>query len=323
MKTTGIDMDAMLARLHLRNARRIWKDLCAKAEKESWTYQQLLESLISEEIAQRAMNRVGREARRAGFPYFKTIDDFDFTFQATLRLSMVGTYLSPDFVTDGRNVVLLGKPGRGKTHLAIAIAYRAIQNGFAARFTTAAELIDALSQASQAGDFRSALAEWVFPNVLVIDELGYLAYGNDAANLLFHIVNERHLKRRPMIFTTNKGLKSWGRVLHDQDLGDAIVDRILERGAVLRLDGPSVRSRHVNPQDLEGPDPVASEPAIVSGMDRPAFPEPTAEDGGMPTHASQREAGWRTRLHPARKGEKRQSRPHRRAGTVLAVSLPR
>ena len=276
-----VDMDALLRRLHLANARRIWKSLCARAEAEEWTYQQLLETLISEEIAHRKGTRLGRVVRRAGFPFLKTIDDFDFTFQSTLRLSMLGSYLSADFVTDGRNLVLVGKSGRGKTHLAIALAYRAIQNGFEARFVTAAALIDTLARASHDGNLREALVEWLHPHVLVIDEMGYLAYGTDAANLLFHVVNERHLKRRSMVFTTNKALNSWGNVLHDPDLGDAIVDRILERGAVLRMDGPSVRSRHVNPSDLEGPDRVPSEPAIISGTDRPSFPEPTSSSADL------------------------------------------
>ena len=270
-----VDMDALLRRLHLANPRRIWKSLCTRAEAEDWTYQQLLETLITEEIAHRKGTRLGRVVRRAGFPFLKTIDEFDFTFQSTLRLSMLGTYLSADFVTDGRNLVLVGKSGRGKTHLAIALAYRAIQNGFEARFVTAAALIDSLARASHEGTLRDELAGWLHPHVLVIDEMGYLAYGTDAANLLFHVVNERHLKQRSMVFTTNKALNSWGKVLHDPDLGDAIVDRILERGAVLRMDGPSVRSRHVNPSDLEGPDRVPSEAAIISGTDRPPFPEPT------------------------------------------------
>lgn len=274
---SDVDLDATLRRLHLANARKIWRELCERAERESWAYDHLLAVLFAEEVAQRRQTRLGRVCRQAGFPFFKTIDDFDFTFQSTLRLSMLGTYLSPDFVTEGKNLVLSGKPGRGKTHLAVAIGYRAIQNGFDARFTTAAELIEELSAASAANGLRAALAGYVQPHVLVVDEVGYLAYGNDAANVLFQVVNERHLKRRSMIFTTNKGLRDWGAVLHDPDLGDAIVDRILERGRLIRLDGPSVRSRHVDPTDLDGPDPLSS-PDRVSGIERPQFPEPTLFD---------------------------------------------
>ena len=103
-----------------------------------------------------------------------------------------------------------GKPGRGKTHLAVAIAYRAIQNGFDARFVTAAELIDDLSAAFRGGGFADALATYVHPGVLVVDEVGYLTYGTDAANMLFHVVNDRHRKKRAMIFTTNKPLHRVG-----------------------------------------------------------------------------------------------------------------
>ena len=119
--------------------------------------------------------------RAASFPFLRTIDEFDFTYQSTLRLTTVGSLLVPDFVTEGRSVILEGKPGRGKTHLAIAIAYRAMQNGFDALFTTAAELIDSLSAASRNGKLRDALAMYMKPHVLVVDEVGYLAYGDDAA----------------------------------------------------------------------------------------------------------------------------------------------
>lgn len=276
--TASIDIDAMLKRLHLANARRIWRELCQRAEKEEWTYEHLLAVLVAEEVAHRAQTRLGRVCRKAGFPFLKTVDDFDFTFQSTLRISMLGSLLSPDFVTEGCNVVFHGKPGRGKTHLAIAIAYRAIQNGFDAFFTTAAALIDDLSRASAEGRLREALLTYVQPHVLVVDEVGYLTYGTDAANVLFHVVNERHLRRRSMVFTTNKALKQWGRVLHDEDLGDAIIDRILERGRVIKLDGPSVRARHVDPADLDGSD---QEPARISGTDRPSFPEPTGSESSQ------------------------------------------
>lgn len=269
-------LDAHLRRLHLANTRRIWASLCDRAEREQWTYQAFLETLCGEEISHRAGTRLGRLAKKAGFPFLKTVEDFDFTLQSELRLATLGSYLGPEFVTEGRNLILIGKPGRGKTHLAIAIAYKAIQNGFDARFTTCAALIDDLSRASHKTTFRKALASYVQPHVLVVDELGYLACTPDAANVLYHVVNERHLKRRPMIFTTNKPLRTWGEILHDADLGDVIVDRLLERARVLKLDGPSVRSRHVPQADLEEP---PSTPDRVSGKDRPEFPEPTVGTG--------------------------------------------
>lgn len=299
MSPSDIPIDELLKRLHLANARRLWPELVLRAEKEQWGYERFLGVLVSEEVAQRTGTRLRRVTAQARFPFLKTIDDFDFTHQSMVRLSLLGSALSADFVTEGRSLILSGKTGRGKTHLAIAITYRAIQNGFDALFTTAAALIDDLSRASREGRMRETLATYTHPDVLVCDEVGYLTYGSDAANVLFHVVNERHLKRRSMIFTTNKALSAWGQVLHDSDLAAAIIDRILERGRLLTLDGPSMRTRHLHldgaavteigsatsranaPDGAEQRGPGGAAPgeaktlARISGMDRADFPEPT------------------------------------------------
>jgi DNA replication protein DnaC len=134
MNLSDADLDGMLKRLHLASARRIWRDMVVRAEQKQWSFRDFLSTLVAEEVAQRQQTRVARLSRRALFPFLKTIDDFDFTFQSTLRLSLLGSALSPDFITEGRSLLLSGKPGRGKTHLAVAIAYRAIQNGFDALY---------------------------------------------------------------------------------------------------------------------------------------------------------------------------------------------
>ena len=269
------DLDPLFRRLHLANARRIWRDLVRRAEAEEWSYEQFLTTLVSEEVAHRRGTRLDRAVRSAQFPFLRTIEEFDFAYQSTLRLTTFGSLLSADFVTGGQSVILEGKPGRGKTHLGIAIAYRAMQNGFDALFVTCAELIEELSTAGRDGALRDALARFVKPHVLVVDEVGYLAYGDDAANVLYHVVNERHIKRRSMVFTTNKHPKRWGPVLHDDDLAEAIVDRILDRGRLLRLDGPSMRTKHIaadisGDEDQDGPGDRK-----VSGTNTAEFPEPT------------------------------------------------
>jgi DNA replication protein DnaC len=272
-----IDIDALLKRLHLANARRCWRQLTEQAATEQWAPRDFLAIVLAEEIGHRQGTRLRTAVRDARFPFLKTIDDFDFAFQSALRPTLLGAYLGHDFVTEGRNLILMGKTGRGKTHLSIAIAYRAIQNGFTARFTTAAALIEDLSAASRSGRLRDALTHYLHPHVLVVDEVGYLAYGPDAANVLFHVVNDRHLKKRPLVFTTNKSpLAEWGGVLHDPDLAEAIVDRTLERGRLLVLDGPSYRTRHLPPVDLpDSNSDHATKPDRVSGKTRTNFPEPT------------------------------------------------
>src|ERR1700676_2246029 len=268
-------LEPLFRRLNLAHTRRTYQEVVDRAEKENWSYRDFLALLLAEEVAHRKQPRLQRCTRLAHFPFFKTIDDFDFTLQSTLRQSLLGSYLGPDFVTEGRSLILYGKAGRGKTHLAVAIGYRAIQNGFETLCTTAAELVEDLSNASKIGRLQESLLTYTRPHVLAVDEVGYLAYGPDAANVLFHVVNIRHLKKRPMIFTTNKLLHQWGRVLHDEDLAAAILDRILERGRLLQLDGPSHRTRHLQlEEDLSN----ATESARISGIGLPQFPEPTTKE---------------------------------------------
>ena len=167
-------LEAHFRRLNLAHTRRIYKEVADRAEKEGWSYRDFLALLLAEEVARRKQTRLQRCTRSAHFPFFKTIDEFDFALQSTLRESVIGSCLGLDFVTEGRSLILHGKTGRGKTHLAVAIGYRAIQNGFETLFTTAAELIEDLSNASKRGNLQESLTTYTHPHVLVIDEVGYL-----------------------------------------------------------------------------------------------------------------------------------------------------
>jgi DNA replication protein DnaC len=193
--TPARDLDGMLKRLHLPTVRRLYGDLATRAEAEGMGYRTYLETLIAEEIAHRAETRVTRAVRKAQFPFLRTIEDF--TFQSALRLQMLGSYLGPELVSEGRSALLSGPSGTGKTHLCIAIAYRAIQHGYEARFVSADALIGRLSHAAANGRLENALEPLVHPHVLVMDELGYLSHATDAANVLYRVVNERYLKTPP------------------------------------------------------------------------------------------------------------------------------
>ena len=243
------DLDGMLKRLHLPTVRRLYPELATRAEAEGMGYRMYLETLVAEEIAHRAETRVTRAVRKAQFPFLRTIEDFNFTFQSALRLQMLGSYLGPELVSEGRSAVLSGPSGTGKTHLCIAIAYRAIQHGYEARFVSADALIGHLSRAAVKGRLEAALESFLHPHVLVIDELGYLSHATDAANVLYRVVNERYLTHRPMLLTTNKPLAALGDVLHDGDLAEAILDRLLERGVHFALRGRSYRTRHLSEED--------------------------------------------------------------------------
>ena len=267
-----IDLDGLLRRLHLPTVRRLYPELERRAEEEELSYRDFLAVLIAEEVGHRAETRIQRSVRRAHFPFLATIEDFDFAFQTSIKLSLLGSYLGPELSSEGRAVIFCGPTGVGKTHLSIAIAYRAIQNGREALFAEANSLIEELSEASRRGRLREAMEPYVHIDVLVIDELGYLTYPSDAANVLFQVVNQRYLKKRPIVITTNKDLDSWARVLHDADLAEAIKDRVLARGRLIKLTGTSYRTRHLT----QGNQAAATRKAAkVSGEARPEFPEPT------------------------------------------------
>jgi DNA replication protein DnaC len=243
------DLDGMLKRLHLPTVRRLYAELATRAETESMSYRTYLETLAAEEIAHRAETRLTRAVRKARFPFVRTIDDFNFTFQTALKLQMLGSYLGPELVTEGKCAIFSGPSGTGKTHLGIAIAYRAIQHGYEARFVEADVLIATLSRAATKRRLDAALEPFVHPHVLVIDELGYLTHAADAANVLYRVINERYLQRRCVLLTTNKPLAALGDVMHDGDLAEAILDRLLERGVHFAMRGRSYRTRHLPEED--------------------------------------------------------------------------
>ena len=254
------DIDALLKRLHLPTVRRLYANYAATAAADGWSHRDFLALLVAEEVAHRNDTRIQKSARHAHFPFIKTIEDFDFVFQSSLRRQQLGPYLGPELVSEGRNLVVSGKPGRGKTHLAVAIGYRAIQNGFTARFVGASALIDELGAASRAGRLREATAEWVVPDVLIVDEVGYLHHAEDAANVLFGVVDKRYLQKKPLVFTTNKRLRDWGQVLQHAVEDDGGEVGVVERGDHIVLGGRSWRTRHVDPETLGdlGADPESA-----------------------------------------------------------------
>jgi DNA replication protein DnaC len=250
-------LEEHLRRLRLPSMRARYEAIEMEARRERWSYREYLERLAAEEIAHRQERRLAQNVRRAGFPFLKTLEEFDFTFQTSVSRMMLGPYLGMALVTGGRNLILWGRSGVGKTALAIALGYKALQQGASVRFVTCTELIGELVQARARNEWEAALARALKPEVLVIDEVGYLSYGPYAANVLFPVVDKRYLAgNRPLLLTTNKDPAAWGTVLHDGDLAQAILDRLLHKGEIVKMGGSSYRRYRPG---QEPPAPAAAE----------------------------------------------------------------
>jgi DNA replication protein DnaC len=245
-----------LRRLSLSGIRQGWEELGEHATRQQWTFPEFLAGLIQLELDHRAEGRIARTAKQAGFPFLKTLEEFDFRFQTTITRQQLGKYLGPELVSGGRCLILWGPPGTGKTALCIALAYKAIQHGAQAKFVTCTELIHRLTEARKAGYWEPVLKTLLVPDVLIIDEVGYLGYGPDAASVLFPVIDQRYLRgNRPVLLTTNKDPRKWGEVLHDADLSAALVDRLLHHGEILKVGGRSYRQHRPGQRPVE-PEPV-------------------------------------------------------------------
>jgi serine/threonine-protein kinase len=267
----------LLRELRLHHAARECERLAARAAAENWTHLEFLAALAKEEVARRDRTRVERMRRNARFPFLKTIEEFDFSNQPDRRLSSISNILAPDFVSDGRCLVLTGKPGSGKTHLAIGIAERAIQNGFEARYVTASSLLDELREGDAKNRRSKAFLRYAEPDILVIDELAGIAVDAVSGQRLLDLVHERHLRRRSMIVTTTKDLPDWSAAFGEPAKAAAIIDRLLERGRLIRLEisrAPQV-DEHGIPLGFQGqPDDVVSQPYAGFTIEAVRIPEP-------------------------------------------------
>jgi DNA replication protein DnaC len=217
-----------------------WERLAERARTETWTFEDYLAACLEREVAARQDHGGEGRIRAARFPARKTLEEFDFAFQRSLKRDQVLHLGTLDFVAERKNVVFLGPPGTGKTHLAIGLSIRACQAGHRVAFATAAQWVDRLAAAHGAGRLQAELARLGRTPLLVIDEVGYIPFEAEAANLFFQLVSSRY-ERASVIVTSNKPFGRWGEVFGDPVVAAAMIDRLVHHAEVLALKGDSYR----------------------------------------------------------------------------------
>ena len=241
MMTPNPSLTAQLAQIGLRSLPTQLDDFLARAAKARWSALQILEQLAHEEIAERAHRSLERRLRLSGIKRFKPMADFDWSWPAKIEREVVERALTLDFVTEHRNLILVGPNGLGKTMIAQNICHAAVLAGHSVLFRSAAALLEELHRQSPEGR-RSKLRTYANAGLLCIDEVGYLSFDDKAADLLYEVINRRY-ERKPVILTTNRPFKEWNEVFPNATCIVTLLDRLLHHADVTAIEGDSYRRR--------------------------------------------------------------------------------
>jgi DNA replication protein DnaC len=229
-----------LQRLRLFKSKERLEALLQEAANQELPYADFLERVLSEEVASKTAKHISMRTSLARFPFVKSLDVFDFAYQPSLDKKQIQSLASCHFIEHGENIVVLGPPGVGKSHLAVGLGLKAIEHGYRVLFSTAAGMITTLTKALAEGKLEDKLKFYTVPRLLIIDEIGYLPIERQGANLFFQLISRRY-EKGPMILTSNQSFGAWGEVFGDRVIATAILDRVLHHAITVNIRGNSYR----------------------------------------------------------------------------------
>jgi DNA replication protein DnaC len=249
-----MELTSLLDKLKLDHLEAQLDTVCEQAAQRDLDYKDFLVQALETEWQGRFQRGIEARLRLARFPWIKTLEQFEFDFQPSLDRRQVRELAGLSFVERTHNVVVLGPPGVGKTHLSIALGVKAVEAGYSVLFLTLEQLMIRLTKALHENRLERSLQQLTYPKVLIIDEIGYLPLSQTEASLFFRLVVRRY-ERASLIVTSNKSFLDWGEVFNDHVLATAVLDRLLHHATTLNIKGESYRLKEKRKAGLLGRPP--------------------------------------------------------------------